>query len=154
MVNAETEEAKQKKELKTSENWQSPRPDPPSYPGEKNPFRVGQYPVYQAPDVKEEVMRFTGELTGKMLLTRKSAGESEQGVQRPSQSCYDEVRQELEGLSTPQEEPLPKREEQVRVTDNTRRKKTDQESPRHRSTSDEETGSETSSKSESYYTAH
>lgn len=157
IVNAQTEEAKEKGELKTSETWQGPKPDPPPYPGEKNPSRVGQYPVNQAPDVREEVMKFTGELTGKMLLTRKSTGESEQGVQRPSQ-CYDDVRQELEGLSAPQEEPPQRKEEQVKVTENTRKKKkrgscaTDQESPRHGSTSDEDTGSETSDESGSCYT--
>lgn len=122
IVNAQTEEAKEKGELKTSETWQGPKPDPPPYPGEKNPSRVGQYPVNQAPDVREEVMKFTGELTGKMLLTRKSTGESEQGAQRPSQ-CYDDVRQELEGLSAPQEEPPQRKEEQVKVTENTRKKK-------------------------------
>lgn len=49
--------------------------DPVPYREDRNPFRVGQYPVSLAEDVKEEIVRFKGELKGEMQITRKDIGE-------------------------------------------------------------------------------
>lgn len=73
--------------------WLGPRPDPPPYPGGKNPFRAGQFPVTPTEEESEEEggMILTGEmelkpisgtLSIKMEKTKTPTGERERGSDR------------------------------------------------------------------------